>query len=213
MQIENKPNLRLDSWRKEDYDQLLRAFVKAYENESNSADVGEKAKTTLDKYTDKGSGGFGEGTTDWESVRTMSREWCVYKELEDGKIELSSIAKDLLNSKITTADYFTNYLLNLNKIIDNQMVHPLYELLYYIETNKEVNANNEYEFHKGDIENIDKFNLSGVSTKNQIINSFKRRMKAAEIITLKGSRDSKFIISKGVLEDLKRNCYVCGKTV
>lgn len=213
MKIENKPNLRFDSWRKEDFDQLLRAFIKAYENESNSEDVGEKAKFTLDKYTDKGSGGFGVGTTDWESVRTMSREWCVYEELEDGKIKLSSIAQDLLDSKITTADYFTNYLLNLNKIINNKIVHPLYELLDYIETSKEVNENDEYEFYKIDIENISTFNLSGASKKDEIVNSFKRRMEAAEIITLKGKRNPKLIISKDKLDNLKSHCYIWDKTV
>lgn len=39
MKIENKPNLRFGSWRKENSDQLLRAFVKAYENKSNSEDI------------------------------------------------------------------------------------------------------------------------------------------------------------------------------
>lgn len=56
-----------------------------------------------------------------------------YQENSHSGYDISPLAKAVLNSQITLEEYLLLYLLNLNQLINNQIVHPqkkFYQIKY-----------------------------------------------------------------------------------
>ncbi|MDU6482039.1 MAG: hypothetical protein E6538_08570 [Paeniclostridium sordellii] len=223
MDIEFKKHkwLYLDSSRKTGFDKLLHAYINTYEGETKiGIELEEKLKKNIYKYT----GTVGDDT-EWKSLYTLSRELGTYI-VNNDEYRLSPIAEDLWNSKISAREYLTNYLLNLNLIIDEKIVHPLHKILSFIIENESryISADGKtYEVSISDLKDIEDFkfdNVTGDEQKlitqkiNKSINNFIRRMESAKIVEIEETRDGKLNVSKPMkikkdkANELIKYCYI-----
>lgn len=170
--MDNKNNLYFDIWRKKDFSELIKVYTDLFhwnEEPQTSSVLRSRLKENLEVY-------FSDGNEDeekkeitikeWNSAYTLGLELGVFLKERDSrpaKYKLSSLGERLQKSQITSSHYLTIYLLNLNKLIANKIIHPLDVVLEFID------ERTEKEITRDDIIEIPAFNLqnSGITLKNQ----------------------------------------------
>lgn len=130
--IKKKEILNFDTWRKTREKDLLLTYVKAFEKNDRFS-IKSGLKSSFDIYTEKGSGKYDGTDKQWHSAYMISRELAIYQLDSEGNHTMSSLARDLIDSKITPSEYWANYILNFSQLIDGKVIHPLNEVLQLIE--------------------------------------------------------------------------------
>ena len=199
--MNNNESLYFDIWRKRNYKKLIMAYTKVAEvhHDKNSmiANFGE----FLDRYVDTRGSYIGEHKQ-WSSAYTLGRELGVfYRENDQTGYDLSNLAKATLTSQITLDEYLLIYLLNLNQVINNQIVHPLNEVLNVLSEKDNI-------ITRQDIIDIPAFNLSNKKPANQrqLANVFLHRLVEAEILVKINTTDYT-LGKKYILDDLYQNIF------
>lgn len=193
--------LYFDIWRKAYFRDLLRAYVQAFKKYSrHNIEAGLGAE--LDKFAHGGAGGYNSGL--WGKAYSIARELGVYKDLGE-KYQLSILAEDFYNSKITSQDYLANYLLNWNQMIAGQIVHPVREVF-------EIFNYKEY-VTRQEIKSIPVFELGSASMKNakQMVQVFCNRMMEAGLLReISGKNETQYVPDRFTLEEVLDNCLDFG---
>jgi len=199
--MRNNSKLYFDIWRKTNFRDLLKAYVKSFElytKENIAAGFGEQ----LDLFVEGGRGTYDGSFKDWHSAYTISRELAVYRETNDLHYQLSSLARDYNESRITSSQYLAHYLLNFNQLVNNQVIHPFKLVLQLFE-------NETDHVTKEQVSNILQFNL-GITTqanKRQLVNILWNRISESDLLLTTGTRSSFLTIGrKYSLSELLNAC-------
>lgn len=168
--------LYFDMYRKANFKKLIKVYTKSAEKFPLKDEIRLNLGTYLLNYF--GDMGEYDGTVDkWNSTYTLGRELAVWLDYDDQQgYLLSPLAKSVLQSSITLEEYLQIYLINFNQLINDQIVHPLKEVLKVFQTKSEIS--------KEDIKRISAFNLQVKSEKNQnqLANILLNRLEEAQII-------------------------------
>jgi hypothetical protein len=197
--MRNNSKLYFDIWRKANFRELLRAYVKSYELYPKE-EIARGFAEQLDIYSQTGRGTYTGNRDGWQTAYTISRELGVYKDTQGLHFELSSLAVCFLDSKITASQYLANYLLNFNQLIQGQVIHPLKKVL-------DLFVGDIVEIHKDSISSITEFNLDAASeaNKRQMVNIFCNRAIEAGIFAIGSSRDF-LTMGSYRIQDLQNSC-------
>jgi len=190
--MKNNQNLYFDIWRKGNFTALVKVYTNLFKSNegSLSADIlkprlGDNLKMYFPDEREK-------DITDkvWRSAYTLGLELGVFFKVETNpaKYALSTLGERLQKSQITASQFIASYLLNLNQLINNQIVHPLEVVLDYMQDMDldTISRNNIIE--------IPLFNLQrqGITQKNQrqIANIFLHRLVESHLFTEVSSNTS-----------------------
>lgn len=138
--------------------QMLVTFAQAtYMFDGNKQKVVENLGAFLDIFKEGGKGTYNGENTQFNRQYTCARHLGIWKNESRGSdLELTNLAKNMVEGKITPEYYLSTVLLNLNEIIKdkNKLVNPLYSTLIYM---KEKSIDR---IKKEDINKIQDFALS-----------------------------------------------------
>ena len=202
--MKNNDSLYFDLWRKRNFKKLVKAYTKVAEVHPTKEAMRENFGDFLDRYVDS-RGSYTGTQKQWHSVYTLGRELGVfYRDNGQSGYDLSPLAQATLTSQITLEQYLLIYLLNLNQLINDTVVHPLKEVLDFISVNETLTKQN--------IIHISAFNLLIKSQKNQnqLANVFLHRLVESEILVKTNNITHRFG-TKYTLEELYNNIseYSC----
>lgn len=134
--------------------QTITAFAYATINSKDKNELKKNLGIFLDIFREGGKGTYASDQSkiskQFSSQYTPGLEFGIWK---NSQLELSSLAADMVSGKITPRYYFANIFLNYHQIINDKVIHPLYETLTFMENNR-LNK-----LKKEDINKIINFNL------------------------------------------------------
>jgi hypothetical protein len=149
--MKNNLNLYFDTWRKANFLLLVKIYTNLFKSKESSlsADIlkprlGENLKVYFPNEKEK-------NITDalWRSAYTLGLELGIFFRVETkpARYNLSDLGNRLQKSQITAPEFLASYLLNLNQLINDQVVHPLETILDYMhaESIEQINRNNVIE--------------------------------------------------------------------
>ncbi len=118
-------SINIDQWRYLN-EPLFRAYIDCFGTlqDGTEEDEGEAMVAALDRQ-----GILGKVTADnFGSAYIMARELGVYYQEEDGSFKLSGSANAFREGRLSYAGYLRHYVLNLEFLIGDQVVHPFAEI-------------------------------------------------------------------------------------
>lgn len=146
MAMNNSESLYFDRVTRTNKLQTLNAFANAVYHLKDSRLVKEKLGQYLDMFRDPPRGsetGAGSYTPRaYDSIYTPALEFGVL-EVTSPDYELSTLAKRMVEGEISQKYFFTTVMMNLNQIINEKIVNPLYETLIFMKERRLVELSKE----------------------------------------------------------------------
>lgn len=185
--------------------QMLVTFAYAtYMLEGDKESVVKNLGAFLDIFKDGGKGTYNGETKQFNRQYTCARHLGIWENESRGSdLTLTSLAKDMVEGKVTPEYYLSTVLLNLNEVIEDKgkVVNPLYSTLKYM---KELNIDR---IKKEDINKIDDFALE--QSENEFRNIWYSLLYSSAFFL--GPNDNKEIVINselGTIDDFIRECNV-----